>query len=382
MSELFASLTPAQKDVTGSHARVTFCARGLEQNCTALVDLCAEHGIEITGVTKATAGNPDIARLMLGAGIPTLAESRLGNIRRLRSVGISAPIMLIRAPSFEEITDAAKLADIFLLSDISTIGAVAKACKHLGKTAEIIIMVDLGDMREGIPSAELFDLITQVQAIENANIVGIGTNLACNIGILPSKENMQELATLARNTEAQIGRPLRYVSAGNSSAITLMAKGEMPPEINHLRLGESLLLGRETAYGQQIKGTSADCFTVFAQVLEIWQRHIRDNSPRGLNALGQKASLTKTGLRKLAVLNLGAVDVEISGLTPLVSGVEIIGFSSDHIILDVTKAKDITVGCDIGFALNYHALTTAMTSPYLLQIEEVTAAFKSSKMGV
>jgi predicted amino acid racemase len=382
MSELFTSFAPAQKQDTRNLARVSFCSQGLRQNCATLVDLCAGFGIEITGVTKATAGNPDIARLMLDTGISTLAESRLGNIRRLRDAGISAPIMLIRAPTFAEITDAAKLADIFLLSDISTIGAVAKACKHLGKTAEIIIMVDLGDMREGIAPAELFDLITQVQTIENAFIVGVGTNLACNIGILPSKENMQELATIARDTEAQIGRQLRYVSAGNSSAIKLMSNGEMPPEINHLRLGESLLLGRETACGQAIKGARTDCFTVYAQVNEISQRHIQDNGLRGLNALGKSTLLTKTGLRNLAVLNLGAVDVEISGLTSLTPSIEIMGFSSDHIIADVTEIKNITVGCDIGFALNYHALTTAMTSPYLLQVEEVTAAFKPLETGV
>jgi predicted amino acid racemase len=156
----------------------------------------------------------------------------------------------------------------------------------------------------------------------------------------------------------------------------------MPPEINHLRLGESLLLGRETAFGQQIEGTRTDCFTLFAQVIETWHRHIQDNGPRGLNALGQKVSIAKTGLRKLAVLNLGAVDVEIDGLTPLSSGVEIMGFSSDHIIADVTDAKDLPVGSDVGFSLNYHALSTAMTSPYLTQIEDTPSVFNPQKTGV
>ena len=290
--------------------------------------------------------------------------------------------MLIRAPTFAEIPDAARLADIFLLSDINTIRTLAMACKAIGKSAEIIVMVDMGDMREGIPSEGLSNLIEQIQATEHASIVGIGTNLACNLGILPDENNMRELARLAHKTEAQIGRRLRYVSAGNSSAIALLTEGKMPPEVNHLRLGESLLLGRETAFGHQIEGTSKDSFTIYAQVLEVWQRHIHDNGPRGLNALGQKTSLTETGLRKLAVLNLGAVDVEIAGLTPLTSGVKVMGYSSDHIIADVTDAADLIVGSDIGFGLNYHALTTAMTSPYLLQLEGMTAAFKPEKTGV
>jgi len=361
--------------------RVTYCARGLRQNCKASLEICGSFGVEIAGVTKATGGNPDIARLMLGAGIPTLAESRLGNIRRLRDADITAPIMLIRSPTFAEFTDAAQLADIFLLSDISAIRGLARACKTLGKSAEIIVMVELGDMREGIPPAQLAGLIEQMRATEGANIAGIGTNLACNIGILPNAKNMQELAELARKTEAQTGQLLRYVSAGNSSAIALLAEGKMPPEINHLRLGESLLLGRETAFGQQIEGTRTDCFTLFGQVIETWQRDFQESGPRGLNALGQKVSVAKTGLRKLAVLNLGAVDVEVSGLTPLTSGVEVMGFSSDHIIADVTDAKDLPVGNEIGFSLNYHALSTAMTSPYLTQIEDAPSVPNSEKNG-
>jgi len=362
--------------------RMSYSLRLLGKNCTVLRTLCARYGVELAGVTKATGGNPEIAKTMLDAGIPALAESRLGNIRRLRDGGITAPVMLIRAPTFAEIVDAAQLADIFLLSDFSTIRALAMACKTIGKTAEIIIMVDLGDMREGIPPADLSNLVDQVQATENASIVGIGTNLACNIGILPDEENMQMLAGLARETEAKIGRPLRYVSAGNSSAIDLLSKGKMPPEVNHLRLGESLLLGHETAFSQQIEGTSTDCFKIHAQVLEVWQRHIQDTGQRGLNALGQKTSLAKTGLRKLAVLNLGAVDVELGGLTPLTPGVEVMGFSSDHIIADITQAADLVVGSDIEFSPNYHALATAMTSPYLMQVEDAAAILNPVKTGV
>ncbi|MFT7594691.1 MAG: putative amino acid racemase [Paracoccaceae bacterium] len=347
--------------------RVEYSATGLRQNCATLVDLCAQYQIEIAGVTKATAGNPEIADLMLSSGIPMLAESRLVNIRRLRNGGCTAPIMLLRPPTFAEMDDAAGLADIFLLSDPASITALAMACQGVGKPARVIIMVDLGDLREGVPPDELPGAIDAVLATPNVDIVGLGTNLACNLGLLPDAENMRAFVDMAHQIEAQIGKPLEYLSAGNSSAIALMLESKLPREINHLRLGESLLLGRETAYGAAIAATRPDNFCLVAQVLEVWDRQPPIGGEHGANALGQQVTLMHQGKRRFAVLNLGAVDTEIAGLQVLNTGVSLIGFSSDHLIADTTDAPGISAGDELRFLPNYHALATAMSSPYLMQ---------------
>ncbi|PRY77983.1 alanine racemase [Marivita geojedonensis] len=353
---------------TISGPRVEFDTDALQQNFAHLAKLCAAHGIAVSGVTKAIGGNPDIARLMLDNGIRTLADARLDNIARLRAGGIDVPVMLLRAPAMVEVAEAARLADIFLLSEIETIRALATAKAELGKCCQVVLMVDLGDLREGVPPEDLPSLGRAVMATENANIIGIGTNLACNLGVLPDQSNMAELVALANQLEATIGHPLRYVSAGNSSAISLMLNQGLPSKINHLRLGESLLLGRETAYGHPLARMSGDCFDLVAQIIEHKLKAPRPYAARGRNAFGQQVDVELTEPRRLGVLNVGAVDCEIGGLCPLINGVSIVGYSSDHLIVDTTSSTSLAVGDEIRFRVDYHALATAMTSPYLAQV--------------
>ena len=227
----------------------------------------------------------------------------------------------------------------------------------------------MGDLREGITPEGLEALVANIETLEYATIVGIGTNLACHVGLMPDEQNMAILSTLAHQTETQLGRKLDYVSAGNSSSIPLMISGNLPRAINHFRLGESLLLGLETATGTPIAVAHQNVFSVVAQILELWWREVGDSGARGANALGRKTEPMRRGKRRLALINFGAIDAEISGLTPMTPDIECMGFSSDHMIIDVTRASTIAIGDEIEFTLNYYALATAMSSPYLLQVD-------------
>lgn len=361
------------KDLSYGRPRVEYDAAGISHNCALLSRLCAAYEVEIAAVTKATGGNPDIAHLMVEAGIPCLADARLENIRRLRKAGCQAPVMLLRSPSEGEMAEAVRLADIFLLSQIDAIRSLAGQCRRLDKIAEIIVMVDLGDLREGVTPDLLPNLIDQILQIDGVKIVGLGTNLACHIGLLPDQGNMDQFVELAVAVEAQIGRSLQFISAGNSSALSMLQQGDLPPKVNHLRLGESLLLGRETAYGQPIEGARQDVFSLVCQVIELRTKPLSEKVGRGPNAMGKLVRLTDAGLRKLAVLNLGAVDTEISCLKAEDRRVKVIGYSSDHLIVDVTGLADLHAGGEVRFSPNYHALATAMSSPYLDQIARSSA---------
>ncbi|MCV6594786.1 MAG: alanine racemase [Silicimonas sp.] len=348
--------------------RVEFAPEVLRGNARTLVTLAARHGVEIAGVTKAVAGHPDIARLMLESGVPTLADARLDNIRKLRAGGITSDIMLLRPPAPDEIDEAAQLADVFLMSDPGAITALAACKADLGQSARVMLMVDLGDLREGVPPGDLPALVDVVRDLENVEITGLGTNLACHLGVLPSPANMGLFAGLAETVEARIGHALRYLSGGNSSALALMQQGALPARINHLRLGESLLLARETAHGGPVSSTSDAGFALVGQVIERGIKVPDPAGPRGPNALGQQVRAPSGAARSLALVNLGAVDTEVTGLTPHDARLQIIGHSSDHLILDVSAAPGIAPGDELRFAPNYHALATAMSSPYLAQV--------------
>lgn len=67
-----------------------------------------------------------------------------------------------------------------------------------------------------------------------------------------------------------------------------------------------------------------------------------------------------------ALINVGREDIDIKGVTPLDSRINVLGGSSGYLVLDVTAVEDnISVGDELTFTLNYSALLTAMTSEYV-----------------
>lgn len=70
-----------------------------------------------------------------------------------------------------------------------------------------------------------------------------------------------------------------------------------------------------------------------------------------------------------AILAIGGQDVAVSGLGPLISGVDFLGNSSDHAIFDVTHAeREVQVGDTLEFSTTYRALNTLFTSKYVHKV--------------
>jgi len=135
--------------------------------------------------------------------------------------------------------------------------------------------------------------------------------------------------------------------------------------INNLRLGESIYLGCETLYRKPIPGLFTDAFTLVAEVIES---KIKPSVPNGevcQDAFGNIPEFQDRGQIRRAILGVGLQDVLVSGLTPG-SDIDILGMSSDHIIVDA-KEIDLNVGNEVEFSLNYGALLSAMTSPYVMK---------------
>ncbi|PIE79256.1 MAG: alanine racemase, partial [Chloroflexi bacterium] len=62
-----------------------------------------------------------------------------------------------------------------------------------------------------------------------------------------------------------------------------------------------------------------------------------------------------------AIAAIGRGDVDIAGLVPLEKGIDIIGGSSDHLLLDLTDITEkYRVGDRVRFSMNYSALLQAM----------------------
>jgi predicted amino acid racemase len=356
--------------------QVTVDLGRIERNARTIVARCAQSGISVFGVTKGTCGMPQVARAMLRGGVTGIAESRFENIHRLRDSGIDCPIMLLRSPPLARAEDVVLNVTVSLQSELATIREVSRVAERLGRVHDIVLMVDLGDLREGIWPSELLPVVEQVMALKGVRIAGVGTNLTCFGAIIPTEENLGQLVAQAYKVERLTGCQLDWVSGGNSSSLPLLLAGRMPAGINNLRIGEAILQGgRDTFLDRPWAALEPDAFTLSGELLEVKVKPSLPIGDAGVDAFGQRPRFTDEGDRLRGIANIGREDVIVEGLVPLRPGVRVLGASSDHLVLDLT---DVTpppqVGDRLAFQMNYGALLTAMTSEYVEKVPMLDVA--------
>jgi len=349
-----------------AHPYISIDLDKIEHNARTIVSLCKAHDIVVTGVTKGVGGHPEVAKAMVRGGVSSLGESQLENIHRLKAAGVHASYMLLRLPSFSEVDAVVESVDVSLHSELAILERLSRAARRRGRVHDVIVMVDLGDLREGVWPRDLVPFIRDALRLPGIRIRGLGTNLACFAGVMPDEDNMDKLIELAQEIEQTFGHALAWISGANSSGLNLIASGRMPRRINHARIGEAILLGRETTHRQPWPETFQDAFVLHAEVLELKTKPSRPVGERGENAFGRPTAFANHGERARALLNVGREEVEIEGVTPCDSRLKILGASSGYLVMDVTEAaSDVRVGDTLTFALNYGALVTAMTSEYV-----------------
>jgi predicted amino acid racemase len=208
----------------------------------------------------------------------------------------------------------------------------------------------------------------QVLGLPGIRLAGLGTNLACFSGVIPSEANMQRLVELAEELERRFAIRLPWISGINSSGLQLIATGRMPERVNHARIGEAILLGRETTHRRPWSGTFQDAFELRAEILELCRKPSRPRGERGEDAFGHQTAAADRGSMLRALVNVGREDLDLEGTRPLDRRLRILGASSGYLALDATEAEgELRVGDVLGFSLNYGALLAAMTSEYVLK---------------
>jgi predicted amino acid racemase/arginase family enzyme len=342
----------------------------IERNARAVTTRCAQAGIKVFGVTKGMCGMPQVARAMLRGGVAGLAESRFENIRRLRDSGISAPIMLLRSPPITRAEEVVRTVDISLQSELAIIREISRIAERMGRVHDIMLMVDLGDLREGIWPNELLPTVERVLEMKGVRIAGIGTNLGCFGAIMPTPDNLGQLVAHAYKIERIAGVSLDYVSGGASSSLQLLLDGVLPAGINNLRVGEAILQGGiETFREKPWDALEFDAARLTADVIEVKMKPSRPIGVSGYDAFGNQPYFPDEGDRMRAIVNLGREDAIIEGLTPLHPGTRVLGASSDHLLLDVEDADPpVVVGDRIAFRMGYGAMLLAMTSEYVEKV--------------
>jgi predicted amino acid racemase len=338
-------------------------------NAQLIVNMCNDHDIQIVGVTKAVCADIDIAKAMLAGGVPMLGDSRVQNLRRLRKAGIDVPLLLLRIPMPSEVDEVVRIANCSLVSELSTISQLSQAAIKAGVIHDVTLMVDMGDLREGVMPQKILPLVQQILLLSGIRLQGLGANFACYSGLIPTPEILKNLVTLTQQVRDKFSLELPIISGGNSANIDLLMAGAMPAGITQLRIGEGILLGRETLRRNSIPGACQNALILHAEIVEVQEKPSVPPGKIAQDAFGNMPVFIDRGIRKRAIAAIGRQDIEIDDLTSTSPGIDILGGSSDHLILDVSDAVDeVTVGSEVRFYMQYGALVHAMISPYVYRV--------------
>ncbi len=342
--------------------RIEISLSQIRDNARILSELYGQQGISLMGVSKAVLGEPSIIRAMIQGGVKFIADSRIENIQKMKDAGISTQFVLLRT-ALSQAESVVKSVDISLNTEMETLQKLSYYAKAHDKFHQIILMLEMGDLREGILPGDLLQFIRQTLSLSHIKIVGIGCNFACYGGVKPDSKNMHKLSELVDLIQKEFKMSLEIISGGNSANYEWYKSVKDVGKINNLRLGESILLGCETVSRKAIPGLHTRAFQLIAEVIESKKKPSLPFGEICQDAFGNVPSFRDRGISQRVIIALGRQDILTSGLQSN-DKLEILGSSSDHIILD-SKNHNLQVGDQVNFSLNYGALLTAMTSPFI-----------------
>ncbi len=347
----------------------------LKHNVATVVEKCGGQGVQVMGVIKGANGIPEIAKAFDQGGAAMIASSRLEQLEDAIDAGITKPMVMIRIPMLSEVEDVIRITDMSLNSELEVIKALNEEARRQGKLHKIILMVEMGDLREGYWDRE--ELLNVAEYIENKliniQLVGIGTNVGCYGSILPTVDKLEELVELAEKVEERLGRQLEYIAGGATSSLMRIWDGNIPERVNLLRIGEGILLARDldVFYGYDMSQMYQDVFRLKAEVIEVKDKPTYPIGTIAVDAFGHTPEYVDRGIRRRALLAVGKVDYgNPEDLIPMEKGIEILGASSDHTIVDVQDAeRDFKVGDIMTFDICYATIV------YLTNCRNVHIAF-------
>lgn len=352
------------------YPRLVIDLKKVKNNLDRITEMVKGSGSSLMIVTKGYSADMEIFKILDGSDIDYLADSRIQNLKKYE--GAKKERVLLRLPMNSETDEVVRYADISLNSELKTIKNLNESARRQNKIHKILLMIDLGDLREGIffkNEDEIYSTVEEILKLNNIELFGLGVNLTCYGAVIPKRDNLSILVEIARKIEKKFDIKLQMISGGNSSSIYLIGRNELPEGINNLRVGEAFLLGGETAYSQKLEGFYDDAFTLEAEIVELKEKQSVPIGETGVDAFGNKPVYEDRGIIKRAIIAVGRQDVDPDALHPIDSKIDILGASSDHLILDTSKSDiKYNVGDIVNFKLSYSSLLRATTSGYVSRV--------------
>ena len=346
----------------------------LRTNIDKVQNMCRDQGVEIAGIIKGFSGLIPCVQQYERAGCSMIGSSRLEQLEPLRQRGIQTPLLMIRVPMLSEAEEVVRICDYSLNSDIQVLKELNVHAGLQDRTHNVILMADLGDLREGFwGREEILEAALLVEnELHNLHLAGVGTNVGCYGSVLATPQKLQELVDIAEYIEENIGRELEIISGGATSSLMRVVDGNLPRRINMLRIGEGIILNYDlpNLYGYEMEGLFRDVFRLRAEIIEVRDKPSHPVGEIGFDAFGHQVVYEDRGIRKRALLGIGKADYgDPAELICLEEGAEVLGASSDHTILDVQDVKrTLKTGDIIEFEVKYATVVYLTASPNIEKV--------------
>jgi ornithine racemase len=341
----------------------------LEHNFNFLNELFEKNHIRWGIVSKILCGNKPFIRVLLELGVKEIHDSRISNLKAIKSLDPDVQTVYIKPPPRRSIRNLLKYADVSLNSDYDTIRHISEEAVKQGKKHEIIIMIEMGDLREGVMGEHLIDFYERVFKLPNIEVIGLGTNLNCLNGIMPTHDKMIQLSLYKQLIEVKFNKTIPLISGGSSVTIPMIYEKMIPQDINHFRIGETLFFGNNLITGNPIKGMKQDVFKLFAEIIELTEKPKVPIGQIGINVAGEIPEINQSDYGKKsyrAILDIGLLDIDIKNLKPKKKNFAFSGASSDMIVLDIGPSSGkMKTGDLIEFTLDYMGALRILSSDYI-----------------
>lgn len=350
-------------------AYITLSRSLLRHNFEYLDNLMQSHAIKWGVVIKLLGGNALYLKEVADMGVKQICDSRIANIKALKMINPDIETIYIRPPATWFIPDIVRYADISLNTQLLTLKRLSAEAARQGLTHKVIIMVELGELREGVLRRNLISFYRKAMALPHIKIVGVGTNFSCMSGVLPNYDKLNQLVLYHDLIVAKFNRDIEYISGGSSVTIPLIFENSLPTEVNHFRVGETLFFGTDVYHDSLIEGMRQDVFKLYTQIIELEEKPMVPDGEMGTNMEGNTPQYNdkykgKTSIK--AILDVGLIDVEWEHIFPDDPSICCTGVSSDMLVADMGKnLNNYKIGDIVSFKMDYMGAFRLMHSKYI-----------------
>ena len=340
----------------------------LKHNYNHLDQVFKQHNIDWGIVPKLLCGEEKYLKEVVALGIKEIHDSRVTNLKAIKKVAPQVQTVYIKPAPKKSIPEIIEFADVSFQTELEIIRLLSEEAVHQQKLHKIIIMIEMGDLREGVMGDELIDFYEQVFELPGISVIGLGANFNCLHGVMPTQDKLIQLSLYKQIIEAKFNLKIPWVSGGTSVTIPLLFNHQMPKGINHFRIGEALFFGLNLFTGETFEGMHDDVLELCAEIIELTEKPMIPSGIMAENPSGDSYEIDESLYGKKshrAILDIGLLDVNPKFLIPK-KDMSVVGASSDMLVVELGENEhNFKVGDVLRFSLRYMGALSILNSRYI-----------------